>query len=478
MKIKSIGSQTITCLSMGERVIKLAQSRPERLTRVIFSLKASPLKDRSDEELMRVLSELLKGQKQKDLGRFIVMIPRQSAALDIVRLPSTKPDELREMARLQAAKLLPYELQSIILGYQPIRVTPEGYSDVVLIILHQDIVKRYLKILEKNKLEPQEITIDSQGISSWLRLQRAIKTEAPAAIIDLDAYSARLDILSRGISIYSRAFALGMSIEEYKIRLLDEINKSLAAYEKENIGERPASAFFTGAERFLNYIDEDFVSNLVFKCIKYPQNQNIILKTIPAVRLSDLKENSFASILGMALTIERPSFNLLPEEMLAKRQKLIAQLQMRKTAALISLIIITVALAMFLNIFEKKRIIGGLNEQLRGVASEAGRIEKIAKKLQLVRGELQAQPQSCLEVLTEVFRIASDQISLASFGYDVSNALTLKGQARTLAEVFNFVNALEASEIFKNVQVRHSSKRKIKNEEVADFEIVCPIEKG
>lgn len=478
MKIKPIGSQVITCLSIGEKTVKLAQSKLERSARVIFSLKAGSLADRSDEELAKVLSELLKGQKQKDLGRFIIMIPRQSAALDIVRLPSTKPDELREMARLQAAKLLPYEPQSIVVGYRPIRMTPEGYSEVVLIIVHQDIIKRYFKILEKNTLEPREITIDSEGISSWIKLQGAVTRESPQAVIDLDAHSARLDIVARGISVYSRAFALFPPIEEYMIRLRDEIIRSLSAYEKENIGERPLKAFFTGADKFLSHIDEDFFGKFSFECVKYPQGEHIPFKAIleGGFRL-ELKENSFASVLGMALTVEEPSFNLVPEEMRAKRQKLAVQSQMRKAAALISLIIATAALAMFLNIFEKKRMVRQLNNQLEGVSQEAGRIEKIARKLKLAKGQLESQPYSCLEVLTEVFRRASEGISLASFSYDVSNSLTLKGQAKTLAEAFNFVNGLEASELFKNVQVRHSSKRKIRNEEVADFEIACPIEK-
>lgn len=477
MKTKSIGPRVITCLSIGEKAVKLAQSKAERSVRAIFSLKVSPLADRSDEELARALPELLKGQRQKDLGRFIIMIPRQSAAFDIVKLPSVKPNEIREMARLQAAKLLPYEPHSIIVGCQPIRVTSEGYTEAALIIIHQDIVKKYLKILEKNKLEPQEITIDSQGISSWLKLQKTAKAESPDAIIDLDAYSARLDIVSGGISVYSRAFALTLPSEEYKTRLHDEIGRSLAAYEKENIGERPLRAFFTGAEKFLGCVDEDFIGKLNFECVKCPQGENIPFKAIPAQGLPELKENSFASVLGMALETENPSFNLLPEEILVKRQKLLIQSQARRAAMLISLIAITAALAMSLNIFEKRRAVKQLNSQLEGLSHEAGRIEKIARKIKLVKDQLKSRQYSCLEVLTEVFRIASEGITLASFNYEVGDSLALKGQGRALSEVFNFVNGLEASGLFKNVQVRHSSKRKIRNEEVADFEISCFIEK-
>ena len=476
MKIKSLTSQTITCLSITEKAIKLVQSQAEGSARRISRLQAISLKEKSDEEIMQGLVQIFKGQKQNDLGRFILLIPRQSAALHYSRLPSTNPDEIKEMARLQAAKQLPYEPQAIILGYQTIRVTAEGYSDIILIIVHQDIIKRYLKILEKIKLEPQEITLDSQGSYRFLKQQKAHKTGSPVMLVDLDSGSARLDIIASAISIYSRAFALAPPAAEYKLRLKEEINRSLIAYEKEDIGPKPESLFFTGAQAFLNLIDEDFSKGFAGRSVKYPQGQNIIFKTGQVVRKPDLEENSFASLLGMVLFKEGPAFNLLPEDILARKRKAAYQFQIRKAALLALLIIATTAVAMFFNISVKKRTLSQLNQQLQGLSAEADRIEKMAKKTKLIREQF-ARSRSCLEVLSEIFRIASSEISLASFSYDVNNSLTLKGQAKTLAGVFNFVNALEASDIFKDVQVRHSSKRKIKNEEVADFEIACPLEK-
>lgn len=476
MKIKSLSPKTITCLSITDKAVKFVQSKAERSVRKILSLRAIPLKDRSDEELEKVLAQIFKGQKQKDLGRFILLIPRQLAAQGYCYLPSTKPEEIGQMARLQAAKQLPFEPQAMILGYQPIGISKEGYTDLALIIVHQDIVKKYLRLLEKYKVEPQEIILDSQGIGRWFNLQKGLRPQGPVMMVDLDLGSSRLDILSGSLSIYSRAFALSLVPEEYKMRLIDEIDKSLLAYKKEEIGLRPEGIFFTGAGNSLDYIDEDFIQKLQFQCAKYEQNQGIIFKTDPAVRLNDLVENSFASLLGMALSIEKPSFNLLPENILAKREKSAYQSQMRKTSVLVLLIITTIALGMFLSITVRKKIIRQLTQALQGVSLQADSIEAMARKLKLIR-EQSEQSQSCLQVLSEIFQLASDQLSLASFSYDVNSSLTLKGQAKTLAGVFNFVNTLEASALFKDVQVRHSSKRKIKNEEVADFEIVCPIEK-
>lgn len=471
MKTKTAARAVITCVSITERVIKFVQSKAGDIT----ALEAVPFTHKSDEEIGRALEGVFKGKTQKELGRCILLIPRQLAALHYVRLPSTKPDEIREMARLQACKQLPYEPQAIILGCQVIRVTPEGYSDVLLIIVHQDIIKKYLKFLERNKVEPQEITLDSQGILRWYKLQKGYDPRACALIIDFDSGYARLDIIVSGIAVYSRAFSLIGTVNEFKQKLVDEINKSLVAYDKENIGIKPESIVFTGAQELVDAIDDSVTANLPFRCIKLTQGQEIALKAHAAIRNHDFEKNSFTSLLGIALSKEELPFNLLPEDTLLKRQRVAYTQQIHKAIVFSCLVIAGVSIGMFFNISERRKVIQGLNAQARSLSGDVDRIEMMSKQLNYVKSQL-LQSTVCLDALTEIFRIAPADITLASFGYDVDKPIVLKGQAKTLSGVFNFVNTLEASAMFKEVQVRYSSKRKVKDGEIADFEIVCPIE--
>ena len=471
MKTKPVSSSITTCLSITDKAIKLVQSKGSD----IVSLQAFVFSHKSDEEIARGMDLLFKGKTQKDLGRFILLIPRQLAALHYVRLPSTKPDEIKEMARLQAAKQLPYEPQAIILGYQVIQVTPEGYSDVLLIIVHQDIIKKYLKFLEKNRLEPQEITIDSQGILRWYNLQKASGPKDSALIVDFDSGYARLDIIAAASAVYSRAFSMSIMSDESKQKLLDEINKSLSAYEKENIGIKPEHIIFTGAEELSDAAKDSMASKLPFTCVKLAQAQGISLKAEGLSQREDFQKHSFTSLLGLALSSDELPFNLLPEDTFLKRQKSAYKQQLRATGIVTSLIIAVIITSMVLHISARKRIIHHLSAQLRELSADVDKVEMMSKKLNYVKTQL-GRSSECLDTLTEIFRIAPNDISLAFFGYDTNKPIVLKGQAKTLSGVFNFVNTLEASEMFKEVQVRYSSKRKVKDAEIADFEIVCPIE--
>ena len=478
MKNKSMAHPITTCISITEKAIKLVQARAGRFGQEISLAKAEALNDKTDEAILKGLDAVFKEKKlkPKSLGRIILAIPKQACASGYARLPSTRPEEIKEMARLQAAKLLPYEPSAIVFSYKVIQVSAEGYTDIILLIVHQDIVKRYLRLLEKYGLRPQEITIDAEGICGWFALQKDAGSQEPVMIVDLDSGSGRLDIISGSKLLYSRAFGLNVPLDEYKLRLADEINKSLAAYEKENIGQKPAQGFITGADEFSSYIDEDFIKNFDFQCSYYSQAQGMPLKAGQEVRVSAFKENSFASLLGTALSRERPSFNLLPEETAIKRQKDAFRRQLSISAALFFLLAVTSACAMVMSVFIKQNLKQRLKRKLQNVSSAALHIEQMDKKLLLLKDHL-GRSNTCLDIMSEVFRIASADIGLILFEYDVNNPLILRGQAKTISAVFNFVNALEASDRFKNIQVRHASKRKIKNEELADFEIVCPIER-
>lgn len=472
MKNKASGSAITTCLAITDKAIKFVQVKSGNIS----CLQAIGLASKTDEELLRGIQPLLKAKQQKSLGRFILVVSRSLAAMHYVKLPSTKPDEIRDMARIQATKQLPYEPQAIVLGYQLIRTTAEGYSEVLLIIVHQDIIKKYLEILAKYKLEPQEIILDSQGMPYWLKLQKDAGLEKGSLVVDLDASHIRLDIVALGMSIYSRAFSFNFAAAEYKIKLIEEINKSLLSYEKENVGIRPKGIVFTGAQELLGYIDDEVIKGFSLSAIKLPQNRFITLRPSSSVRAGDLQRNSFTSIFGIALSPGKPSYNLIPQNIIAKREQAGYKTQFSKTVLIGCLVVGTLAAVMVVHIAAKKKIIRDYKEELSSLSADVDQIEKMAKKLNYVKNE-RDESTICLDALAEVFRIASLDISLAYFGYSAQKPLVLKGQAKALSDVFNFVNTLEASEIFKEVEVRHSSKRRIKDQEVADFEITCQIER-
>lgn len=471
-------ARTSACLSITEKAIKFARVISSGgLKAEIASLEVFPLADKTEKTLNQGIGSILRGKRQANLGKFILLIPRQLAALHYVRLPSTRLDEISGMAKLQAAKQIPYDPQEIILGYQILRNTPEGYSDVILVIVHQDIIKKYLRLMEENMLHPEEISIDSQGICAWLKLQEWPKDKFPVMILDLDCGCARLDILAAETFVYSRAFALNaVSPGEYKTRLREEINRSLLAYHKESGGPKPQSLIFTGAQECLSSIDDDFVNSFGLEAVKTSQDKNTTGKNSPMNTSARLETYSFASLIGAATPHCKASFNLLPDDIVAKKRKTTHQHEIRKACIMSFLIIGVIIAGAFLNILIRKKIIEQFKNDLRSLSGEVGRIEKMSQKALFLKNRSR-QPNSPLEVLVGICRITNERINLASLNYNVNKTLILKGQAQDLLEVFNLVGDMEDSPIFMNVQTKRSTRRKIQGKEIVDFELICQMEK-
>lgn len=477
MKTKFNARQITNCISITDKAIKFVQGKCARFQTEITAIEAVPFDNNSEDNIVNGLTQLFKDKKYKRTDRLVLLIPRQLVTLHYVKLPSVIPEEIKEMARLQAAKQLPFDPHEIVLGYQILSVTQDGYSEVVLVIAHQDIINRYLTLFKKMKLEPEQITVDSQGICGWFSLQPDVKEDNYIMIVDLDWNYARVDIIYEALSVYSRAFILNTeNIDEYKRRLSSEITRSISAYEKENIGKQPSAIYFTGAGEYLNSIDDEFMKEFPFDCKKVEENENIHFKEsrLQAAAM-DYPKISFASLYGIALCRQRHPFNLLPQDIKEKKQKTVYQKELRKTGTFSFIVIITVLLGMLFNIYVRRLKIERLSRELLSLSKVVGNVEQMAKKLSYVRDQIY-EPVLCLDSLTEIFRIASADINIAFFSYDVDKQVVLKGQAPSLSDVFNFVNSIENSRLFKDVQVRHSAKRKIKNNEFADFEIVCPFE--
>ena len=75
----------------------------------------------------------------------------------------------------------------------------------------------------------------------------------------------------------------------------------------------------------------------------------------------------------------------------------------------------------------------------------------------------------------EIHKAVSPDVYLASIRFDGKDHLVLRGRSKTMSEIFNFVSALEDSRCFQNVKTKYATKHKVKDKEVADFEIACPL---
>jgi Tfp pilus assembly protein PilN len=61
---------------------------------------------------------------------------------------------------------------------------------------------------------------------------------------------------------------------------------------------------------------------------------------------------------------------------------------------------------------------------------------------------------------------------------EADNKITLRGQAQSMSDVFKFITTLDNSGYFKDIQTKYTTKKRIADTDISEFEIVCPMAIG
>ncbi|GAI08673.1 unnamed protein product, partial [marine sediment metagenome] len=147
MKFLKRKKRLITVLEINGDWLKVVQAelhgKARKISRVVTEKIASP----SDKEISQRIANLAK-ELEINSDFLVVSLPHQLAAVRNLELPSANPAEIKDMVQLQVGKQTPFTKEEIIYDYQILDTNEEGYSRVMLAIVHRDVIRRYFKILE------------------------------------------------------------------------------------------------------------------------------------------------------------------------------------------------------------------------------------------------------------------------------------------------------------------------------------------
>ena len=144
-KILQKQERIITVFQLDSNCLKLIQVQQVKRDKKISMIKAMDVGSLSDEELALKISDLAVELKI-DSRYLILSIPRHLTTTRNLDLPSANPLEIKDMIELQIGKQTPYASDEVIKDYQILGSNADGYSKVLLVIVHRDIVNRCLKI--------------------------------------------------------------------------------------------------------------------------------------------------------------------------------------------------------------------------------------------------------------------------------------------------------------------------------------------
>jgi type IV pilus assembly protein PilM len=175
------------------------------------------------EALQRIFHDAKIAQRDVAIGVY-----GQSVIVRKITVPMMTPAELDEQIHWEAEQHIPFDIKLMSIDYEVLRRRPEaGQMDLLLVAAKKDEINDYAAILREAKLKPLVVDINAFTIQNIFENQYGLPPEGSIALLNVGAAVSSLNIVSKGVSAFTREITnAGNSITE-------EIRKALScSYEQ------------------------------------------------------------------------------------------------------------------------------------------------------------------------------------------------------------------------------------------------------
>jgi Tfp pilus assembly PilM family ATPase len=482
---KSLGAglgsapQAVTVISLDGQWLKLLQADGPPKARCITKLLACPVQGSSTEEILQLLK---KAAAAEDIALADVLVanPTHLSTMRLFSLPSTDPKEIRDIVDLQAEKHTPYAKDEILTDFKVIERDKSGYSRVLLVITHQDVVHRAVRLIEAAGWTLERVGCELEGLIAWSqKAKRPASAKAPAGgslVIDVDGATTVLLIMAKGQPQFQRSLAMGTqqldadpaaSLE----RLVADVQRSLEALDAEGAA-RIQDVLLTGPVERLGLLKTKLEEALDVPVHLTPAWQGHDLAEGLKSRLERLPEVSFASLIGLAG--EPGALDLTPHttklrQAFEARAKSLVVLGCQAIGALILVSLLFIGRA-----HKEEQYYRKLRTLYEQTAPEAQLVEEALQEVVFVEEALRQQG-ILLKAADTMARLSPPEIEWNAITYARGESVVLHGTAEALPKIYEFTGSLAGSDVFGVVEPRRISKRKDGERDVTDFELRCPL---
>jgi type IV pilus assembly protein PilM len=167
------------------------------------------------------LSRLFRDAKirQRDVA---VSVSGQAAIIRKISVPLMTDQELGEQIQWEAEQHIPFDIKDVQIDYQVLRRNPEeGQMEVLLVAAKKHQIDDYTRVIRDAKLRPLVCDIDAFTVQNLFEFSRGLDPTQTFALINVGASLSSLNVISGGVSAFSREIANGGNA------VTEEIQKAL-----------------------------------------------------------------------------------------------------------------------------------------------------------------------------------------------------------------------------------------------------------
>ena len=465
-------------IEISERYLKLAAGEFFVRQRNVSDCVVRPIWGLDDKKITETIAGVLKGLKVTPKP-LIVSMPRNQVTVRNLHLPSRDKKEIEQMLQLHIGRIVPYKKEEIVFNYLLLGTDEMDYTKVVLAIVHRDIIKRQLKILEAADLSVDMIYLSSYGVREWiLDTQKSeINPSDSYLILDVDSGFTDFIIFNREHLLFNRSITIEAKKDAGQpenTKLIGEARQSLVIFHNEESNKRPAKAFLCGAA----------LSAGLAKMVE--EELEIPAKYVPAPHLQEVSkakkwdippDASVTAVFQLALEDNDKRISFSMPEMQIRRSLKDRTKELTILGTLVIYFLTIMMLFFWGRFYNHQTYLKMLSKNNKLIEKDVGSLLEDYKRIEFIKDFL-SRRKLALVFVSELQKIIPQQIAVSFLNIDESNKVTLRGEGAQLSDVFKFITTLDNSKYFKDTSTRYTRTKKISDREVTNFEIVFQFTAG
>lgn len=439
----------------------------------------------TDAEMMREVLDYFK-KNHIAAKQVVCTIPSKLFISKNVEIPSMEKEEIAKIIDLQAGRFTPYSRDEIVIDFLCMETPTQHYTSVLLIIVNRGLVDRYCRIFEDIGI-PVKIAISSEAMvmtyAELLGSQGAAAFTMGGLCIGEDTTD--FTVMDHNQMVFVRSLPVGAEhfIADQKLaatELINELNKSLAAYQDQGVGKPVQAIILTGLVANLELLKEEMAKACPilqrFQTeIKIKEVQQLFQATPEASKQAEsLKPASFFELTTSLGQMDATQINLIPKEIKIKRRFREESRDITNLGITLMTIFIVLSLFLYSKIYFKNVRMQKITVAGKSTFEDARMLERVSTKNRVVRKILKTRGKG-LAAFDEITGVLGDSTYLSNFGYDMEGKINLGGTAESMSQVFALVNRLEASSRYYSVKATETKSRREGTKDVADFQVECVL---
>lgn len=128
-----------------------------------------------------------------------------------IELPTMGEDELGRRMQSELGQYIPYNIEEVDVDYQILDVAKDRptHMDVLLVAAKKESVRDYINMIRGGGLDAMVMDVDFFALSNAFELTHGMGGDESIVLLDIGASKSIMNIVMRGVPIFSRGISMG-----------------------------------------------------------------------------------------------------------------------------------------------------------------------------------------------------------------------------------------------------------------------------